>query len=679
VDLNRIKDVSFHGKIKIKELNGTVNYHNKVKVIASITRAVLIDVIINGDVYINNVGRFIANYEIENGVIIENAGSIYMEGESSFGNGVETSPIMEGNGRSVKIFNRLNSHIAYIVAMYRHNFVMRKKINKIIDDYASSKLREFGTIKKHAKIINARLIKNALIDPYTTIENTDEINNTTIISAKESPSYIGTSVILKDCIVLKGAHIVDGTVIKKAFIGEGVKLGRQFSCEDSLLFANCEGEHGEMFSIFAGPYTVTHHKATLLIASHFSFFNAGSGTNQSNHMYKLGPYHHGFMERGCKTGSNSYILWPSRIGAFSTVIGAHYDNIDSSNFPFSYITEHGYHQTRLIPALNLFGVGLARDENKWIERDRRTGDKKDLIIFEVFSPYTVSKMINAEKILKDIRKNKDENNKKGDFIVYKNMIIKGASLNKYSQRYSIAIDLYLRNKLLSYIKDCKNINDIIESLKSEKVYSDWVDVGGLICAKERLDNIIKDIENDKIKDIENILKGNSAAIISDAGTPCISDPGVSIINKAIENNINIIPIGGISAFTTLLSVSGLSGNILFVGFLSNKSGRRRNQLKELYNNEKNIIIIYESVHRIKNCIEDIVNIFGENTDIIIGRELTKQFEQIIRDKAKKIIDFFSDNSIISKGEFCMIIDNRKPKECKSNAENNLCKESNYDN
>ena len=504
VDLNRIKDVSFHGKIKIKELNGNVSYHNKVKVEASITRATLIDVAVNGNVYINNVGRLIANYEIEDGVIIENAGAIYMEGESSFGNGVETSPIMEGNGRSVKIFNRLNSHIAYIVAMYRHNFIMREKINKIIDDYSSSKISKFGLIKKHAKIINARLIKNAHIDPYTTIENTDEINNTTIISTKESPSYIGTSVILKDCIVLKGAHIVDGTVIKKAFIGEGVKLGRQFSCEDSLLFANCEGEHGEMFSIFAGPYTVTHHKATLLIASHFSFFNAGSGTNQSNHMYKLGPYHHGFMERGCKTGSNSYILWPSRIGAFSTVIGAHYDNVDSSDFPFSYITEHGYHQTRLIPALNLFGVGLTRDENKWIERDRRTGDKKDLIIFEVFSPYTVSKMINAERILKEIKN--DIKDGKDDFVVYKNMIIKISSLDKYSQRYSIAIDLYLCGKLLDFIKDCKNINDIIKNLKCEKIYSDWVDAGGLICAKERLNNIIKDIENNKIKDIENILK-----------------------------------------------------------------------------------------------------------------------------------------------------------------------------
>ena len=504
VDLNRIKDVSFHGKIKIKELNGNVSYHNKVKVEASITRATLIDVAVNGNVYINNVGRLIANYEIEDGVIIENAGAIYMEGESSFGNGVETSPIMEGNGRSVKIFNRLNSHIAYIIAMYRHNFVMREKINKIIDDYSSSKISKFGLIKKHAKIINARLIKNSHIDPYTTIENTDEINNTTIISTKESPSYIGTSVILKDCIVLKGAHIVDGTVIKKAFIGEGVKLGRQFSCEDSLLFANCEGEHGEMFSIFAGPYTVTHHKATLLIASHFSFFNAGSGTNQSNHMYKLGPYHHGFMERGCKTGSNSYILWPSRIGAFSTVIGAHYDNVDSSDFPFSYITEHGYHQTRLIPALNLFGVGLTRDENKWIERDRRTGYKKDLIIFEVFSPYTVSKMINAERILKEIKN--DIKDGKDDFVVYKNMIIKISSLDKYSQRYSIAIDLYLCGKLLDFIKDCKNINDIIKNLKCEKIYSDWVDAGGLICAKERLDNIIKDIENNKIKDIENILK-----------------------------------------------------------------------------------------------------------------------------------------------------------------------------
>ena len=506
VDLSRIKDVQFHGRVKINALNGNVRYHKKLKVPASINRATLIDVFINGNVYINNIGRFIANYKIEKDVIIENAGSIYMEGKSSFGNGVETSPIMEGDGRSVKIFNRLNSHIAYLVAIYRHKKLMREKINTIIDDYTNQKTRKFGKIKKYAKIINARLIKNSLIDPYTTIENTDEINNTTVISTKECPSYIGTSVILKDSIVLKGADITDSTVIKKAFIGEGVRLARQFSCEDSLLFANCEGEHGEMFSIFAGPYTVTHHKATLLIASHFSFFNAGSGTNQSNHMYKLGPYHHGFMERGCKTGSNSYILWPSYIGAFSTVIGAHYDNVDTSDFPFSYITEHGYHQTRLIPALNLFGVGLSRDENKWKDRDRRKGDKKDLIIFDVFSPYTVSRMIRSEEILKNIKKENNHDDK--NFLTYKNMIIKKSSLDKYSKRYSIAIDLYLHNKILSYIKSSKNIDEIISNLEYDKnnVFENWSDIGGLICAKDRVDNIIKDLENNKINNIKTLTE-----------------------------------------------------------------------------------------------------------------------------------------------------------------------------
>ena len=506
VDLSRIKDVQFHGRVKINALNGNVRYHKKLKVPASINRATLIDVFINGNVYINNIGRFIANYKIEKGVIIENAGSIYMEGKSSFGNGVETSPIMEGDGRSVKIFNRLNSHIAYLVAIYRHKKLMREKINTIIDDYTNQKTRKFGKIKKYAKIINTRLIKNSLIDPYTTIENTDEINNTTVISTKECPSYIGTSVILKDSIVLKGADITDSTVIKKAFIGEGVRLARQFSCEDSLLFANCEGEHGEMFSIFAGPYTVTHHKATLLIASHFSFFNAGSGTNQSNHMYKLGPYHHGFMERGCKTGSNSYILWPSYIGAFSTVIGAHYDNVDTSDFPFSYITEHGYHQTRLIPALNLFGVGLSRDENKWKDRDRRKGDKKDLIIFDVFSPYTVSRMIRSEEILKNIKKENNHDDK--NFLTYKNMIIKKSSLDKYSKRYSIAIDLYLHNKILSYIKSSKNIDEIISNLEYDKnnVFENWSDIGGLICAKDRVDNIIKDLENNKINNIKTLTE-----------------------------------------------------------------------------------------------------------------------------------------------------------------------------
>ena len=118
----------------------------------------------------------------------------------------------------------------------------------------------------------------------------------------------------------------------------------------SLFFSNCQGENGEACAIFAGPFTVTHHKSTLLIAGMFSFMNAGSGSNQSNHMYKLGPIHQGTMERGAKTTSDSYILWPARVGAFSLVMGRHVNHADTSNLPFSYLIEQR-NTTYLVPGV----------------------------------------------------------------------------------------------------------------------------------------------------------------------------------------------------------------------------------------------------------------------------------------------------------------------------------------
>lgn len=506
VDIFRIKDVNFLGTVCISNLNGYVKYHEDVSISAAIKWATLIDVTIKGNVYINNIGAFISNYTIEENVIIENVGTIYTKGERYFGNGTSVATIIEGGGRSVRIYNRLDSHTAYILAMYREKTLMQEKINNMIDDYTKTKFSTVGIIGHNAKITSARLIRNTHIDPFARVENSDEISNTTIISTEECPSYIGSSVIIKDSIILKGAFITDNTMINKSFVGEGVKLSRQFSCEDSLLFANCEGQHGEAFSIFAAPYTVTHHKATLLIASHYSFFNAGSGTNQSNHMYKLGPYHHGFMERGCRTGSNSYILWPSRIGAFTTVLGSHYDHIDTSDFPFSYILEHKEHKTRLLPAFNLFGIGICRDQIKWKERDRRVGNKKDFVIFDVFTPYTVIKMIKAEEILFELTKENIAVGNVEEFFAYKKMYIKKSSLPKYIGLYTLAIDLYLHDSLLERIQYAATFDEIEDYLKSDHTnfHNQWVDIAGLITTKERVDNIVWALENDQIKDVKDL-------------------------------------------------------------------------------------------------------------------------------------------------------------------------------
>ncbi|HOJ49531.1 MAG TPA: 16S rRNA (cytidine(1402)-2'-O)-methyltransferase [Spirochaetota bacterium] len=156
-----------------------------------------------------------------------------------------------------------------------------------------------------------------------------------------------------------------------------------------------------------------------------------------------------------------------------------------------------------------------------------------------------------------------------------------------------------------------------------------------------------------VNSVINMLKeGKEIGMVSEAGTPLISDPGYILVKKAIEENIKVIPIPGVTAFTTLLPVSGLPvSSFYFVGFLSNKKIKKRNQLGKLKNLET-VIVLYESVHRIEDTIEAIKEVFGKNIEIVIGRELTKKYEEIIRGQAGSININFE-----KKGEFCIIINN----------------------
>ena len=115
------------------------------------------------------------------------------------------------------------------------------------------------------------------------------------------------------------------------------------------------------------------------------------------------PFIRAFCERGCKTGSNAYLVWPARVGAFSTVIGSHYLHFDTSSMPFSYLLEEKGH-TMLVPGTAIKSVGTVRDEQKWQQRDNRKDPHKlDLIIFDAFSPYTVQNIISGRNQLENIQ------------------------------------------------------------------------------------------------------------------------------------------------------------------------------------------------------------------------------------------------------------------------------------
>ncbi len=175
----------------------------------------------------------------------------------------------------------------------------------------------------------------------------------------------------------------------------------------------------------------------------------------------------------------------------------------------------------------------------------------------------------------------------------------------------------------------------------------------------RYDEYTKGHQVDNIINI--LLEGKSIALVTDAGTPCISDPGYEVVDKALENDIKVVPVAGVSALTAAASVAGISmKRIAFEGFLPKKKGRQT-LLKELAQ-EKRVVVLYESPHRILKTITEINEIFGDRY-IVIVREITKVYEEIIRGKASELIEKLEANPI--KGEIVLLIkgvDNSKKRE-----------------
>ncbi|MHC1738350.1 MAG: DUF4954 family protein [Ignavibacteriaceae bacterium] len=455
------------------------------------------NVLIGRNVTIQNVTN-LSGYEIEDDVLLYNIDSLAVEGETSFGNGIKICALNEGGGRELMIYDRLSAQIAYMLVTCRDNPALINSLEKRIEEYCESRKSPTGLIGKGTSIKHSGILKNIRIEGPAKLEGVTCLKEGTISSSKDDPVYIGSGVTAKEFIIQSGSNISDGALIDNCFIGQGVKIGKQYSAENCAFFCNCEGFHGEAVSIFAGPYTVTHHKSTLLIAAMFSFYNAGSGTNQSNHMYKLGPLHQGILERGSKTGSLSYMLWPSRVGPFSVVIGKHYTNFDASDFPFSYLNEEGG-KSLLTPAMNMFTVGTRRDTKKWQTRDRRKDSAKhDILHFDMFNPYIVGKMIDASKIMTDLL---EKASKDQDMVTFKGLHIKRLLLKTCTKYYEMGVKIYIGQELIKRLGESSR-----KALSYDPAdYSEkWIDAAGMFIPKNKYKKLIDSISGNEIKDIGGV-------------------------------------------------------------------------------------------------------------------------------------------------------------------------------
>ena len=168
--------------------------------------------------------------------------------------------------------------------------------------------------------------------------------------------------------------------------------------------------------------------------------------------------------------------------------------------------------------------------------------------------------------------------------------------------------------------------------------------------------------------INKLLDGENIALISDAGMPGISDPGEDIIKQAIEHNIEIEVLPGATASITALVGSGLeTAKFAFEGFLDRDKKVRRNQLDEL-KEERRTIIFYESPHRLKDTLKDMLKVLG-NRKIAVNREITKKYQEIIREDIETVINVFNEKEV--KGEFVLIVEGFKGEKTVQNSYDDL--------
>ena len=508
-DARCVRNVNFSGKIRLGSFGHIFELPGGVRRKAGIENACLHNVSLGDGCLVRNVNNYIANYEIGDRCFIENVGVMAVDRESSFGNGVRVSVLNETGGREVTISERLSSQLAYVVALYRHRPEFIAKVEELSAGYADSVRSATGSIGNDTRIVNVQYMSCVRVGEYARIEGAAKLVNGSIVSKKEAPTYIGNGVTCTDFIVCSDSRIEDGVMMNRCFVGQACRFGHGYSASDSLFFCNCQGENGEACAIFAGPYTVTHHKSTLLIAGVFSFMNAGSGSNQSNHMYKLGPIHQGTLERGAKTASDSYILWPSRVGAFSLVMGRHVTHSDTSNLPFSYLIENK-NTTYLVPGVNLKSVGTIRDAQKWPKRDlRHDSDRLDEVNCNLLSPFTVQKMMKGLLTLDNLRYSSGE---LSDVYSFHSTKIKNSALHKGISYYRTAIDKFMGNSLISRLQDangeiCVDSDEELHRLlkpDSPVGSGEWVDLSGLIAPKSEIQELMKAVEKGEINSLEEI-------------------------------------------------------------------------------------------------------------------------------------------------------------------------------
>ena len=495
---NFMHRVMLYGEVNIGAFNKNVEVSQSFVKHSGINNATLRNVTIGDDCLIENVGNFINNYNIGDDCYISNISTMETTEGATYGEGNLVSVLNEVGEGNVILFSDLNSQLAAFMVKHFSDKELKEKIRQLIKTDIDNKMPERGQIGNNVKIVNTKEITNCVINDLCEVNGASRLSDCTLLGSVHGCVYIGTGVIIENSIIAEGSSVINSVKIQDCFVGEACQLSNGFTASASVFFANSYMSNGEACAAFCGPFTASHHKSSLLIGGMFSFYNAGSATNFSNHAYKMGPMHWGILERGSKTASGAYLLMPATLGSFSVCFGKLMHHPNTRNLPFAYLIADG-DKMFLIPGRNITTVGLYRDIKKWPKRDLRAQEnRKSIVNFDWLSPFSVGEILKGKKILENLREVTGDNVSQ---YLYHEYIIPATSLHKGIKYYDIALRIYMGAVLKRVLKRDPSITPPTTEIGT----SDWDDLSGLLLPVSEEERIISDLKDGTIETIQELI------------------------------------------------------------------------------------------------------------------------------------------------------------------------------
>ena len=493
---NYFHRVMFYGKIQLGAFEKNVEIANGFFKHSGINNSTLRNVTVGDNCLIENISNYINNYKIGDDCYISNVCTLETTEGATYGKGNLISVLNEVGEGNLMLFDNLNSQFAAFMVKHSGDKEMKNQLRHIITREVKEGLPDCGVIGERVKIINTKEITNAILEDDCEVNGASRLSDCTLVTTNEANVYVGTGVIIENSIVSEGSRIVNSVKMQDCFVGEACQISNGFTASQSVFFANSYMSNGEACAAFCGPFTASHHKSSLLIGAQFSFYNAGSATNFSNHAYKMGPMHWGVLERGTKTASGAYLLLPATIGTFSVCFGKLMHHPNTRKLPFSYLIAEG-NTMYLVPGRNITTVGLYRDIRKWPKRDTRPqGAQKSVVNFDWLSPFSVGEILKGKKILEDLR---DASGDDVSYYNYHEYVIKANNLHKGIESYDIALRIYMG----AVLKRVQKWN-LFGSPRASVGEGDWADLSGLLLPESEEQRLVDDIKSGALSTIGQI-------------------------------------------------------------------------------------------------------------------------------------------------------------------------------